>query len=112
MKGDVLADAVHEFSHNGIFDELALSIDVGSELTAEANLFVKRVEIDLVGVDVALADHQGILVVGEFSLRSTHAALGGSLRGLLARGGLLIIGEQRSRRDNYRRKHQNRSSFE
>jgi hypothetical protein len=108
MKREVLPHAIDIFSHNRIFNELALAIDVSGKLAAHVYFFIERVEIDLVAIDVSLADHQGVLVVKELALGRTHAAAvgWGGLRRVL--GGR----KQRCRRDYHRSQQQNRGALE
>jgi hypothetical protein len=65
VKHQILPDAVDVFRNHGIVYKLGRPVDFGGELPSDCNLFFKRIEINLMLVDVALANHLRILLLGE-----------------------------------------------
>src|SRR5262245_16544877 len=114
VKREVLPDSIHIFGHHRVFDELALSVDISCKLAPHIHFFVKRVEVDLVLVNVALADKFWVLILGQLTL-CTVRACGRRLR----LGGLLVVvrsrfvgSEQGRRRADRRRQRQDDGALE
>src|ERR1051325_7717737 len=100
MKRDVLADAVDVLGDDGIVNELSLLIDLRRHATSESNFLIKRIEIDLSLVDVALADQTRVFILIELAFVGCRRWL---LHRRLVIGFLgvfrifLIVGKQRRR---------------
>src|SRR5262245_63694693 len=96
MESNVLSYAIHKLSHYRIIDEFSLAIDVGCKLTAHGDFLIQRIEVDLVFVDVSLANKQRVLAVIELAFRSANAAVGGRRGGILSVArGFVILRAQR-----------------
>jgi hypothetical protein len=66
MQHQVLADLVDVINDDRVFDQFGLAVNFLGELTTDGDFLVKGVKVDLVFVDVALADQFGILFFSEW----------------------------------------------
>src|SRR2546423_15001822 len=109
MKRDVLADAIDILRDDGVVNEFALLFDLRGHAATEPHFFVKRVEIDLPLVDVALADQTRVFIFTELAfVRSRRRLLNRRLViGLLGIFRVfLVVGKQRRRHADQRRQQQ------
>ena len=108
MKRDVLADAVDVFRDDGVVNKLALLIYLRREATAKRHFFIERVEVDLVLIDVALADQARVFVFAKVAFNGSSRRLRDGLRLVFIVFGIfLLIRQQRRRHADQHRQQQN-----
>src|SRR4051812_39493709 len=116
MKRDVLADTIDILSNDWIVDKLALLIDLRGKAAAKRNFLIKRIEVDLTLVDIALADQTRIFIFTKiaFDTRRCRRLLDGLLVLDIFRifRVFFLIRKQRRRHTDQRRQQQNGNALQ